>query len=99
MMGEVLWALYGIGLVFWIGLAMGDSGRPNRWEVVTIIGWPVLIPVAFACRWWGRRQTRRWNALTYEQRDDLNKQGKGVLEKRWPYVYTPHVPRGYGKRW
>jgi hypothetical protein len=77
----VIWLLvYLLGLAYLAGMATGESTKVYPIEVLTIIAWPVLIPVAFVVRWRKRRRMEWWNALTYEEREALNREGKGYWQ-------------------
>ncbi len=87
--------LYGSGALFCLGIVLGRGGGAR--EFVGAVLWPVTVPVGLFVAYWHRRQARRWNALSMDQRKALNDAGKGRLAKRWPYRYTPWVPRNVGK--
>ncbi len=99
---RLLLDVYGSGALFCLGVVLGRGGRAR--EAMGAVLWPLTLPVGLAARFWTRRQVRRWNALSMDQRKALNDAGKGVLAKRWPYRYTPWVTscsavRGDGQEW
>ncbi len=88
--------VYGVGVAFCFGVIYGDNA--HSWtNYLAALLWPVAIPLVWLADLWGRRQTRRWNALTMDQRRWLNEHGMGSESNRWPYRYTPHVPFRYGR--
>ncbi len=95
---ETLTEVYALGAAFFVGTVVGEGGSGTGKAIVAAFAWPVWMPVVLVARWWSRRQTRRWNALTMDQRRRLNEAGMGVMAKRWPYRYNPHVPFRYPRR-
>ncbi len=87
---------YAAVTIFCLGVVVG--GRGGATEALGAVLWPLTLPGGLVERFWRRRQVRRWNALSMDQRKALNDAGKGVLAERWPYRYTPWVPRNVGKR-
>jgi hypothetical protein len=89
--------LYSLGVAFFVGTVVGEGGPGISKAILAAFAWPIWMPIVLVARWWSRRQSRRWNALTMDQRHWLNENGMGVTAKRWPYRYNPHIPRGFGR--
>lgn len=79
--------VHAIGVAFLTGYLLADkldngsrASWPERIEWLTVIAWPVMVPIAAFIGLRQRRRMRWWNGLTIEERQRLNDQGKGYWQ-------------------